>query len=129
MKCDYTRKLPSTQEWESLDRRRKRIREKKDAAMREILRFNKEEELLDQKEKKMIERGISTLDELDALGNSEELLVEQGVEEAVEEALGESNLQEIEALLAYPPIDLIDVNDLPESFWLRLASPSACVQA
>jgi hypothetical protein len=73
MKCDYTRKLPSTQEWESLDRQRKRIREKKDAAMREILRVNKEEELLDQKEKKMIERGISTLDELDALSNSEEL--------------------------------------------------------
>jgi hypothetical protein len=56
-------------------------------------------------------------------------VVEDRVGEAVEEALIENNLEEIEALLAYPPIDLTDVNDLPESFWCRLASPSACVQA
>src|SRR4051812_14284978 len=45
--CNYSARLPSLNDWSSLDRQRQRLRDEEEEAMAKILRLRKQQRLLD----------------------------------------------------------------------------------
>lgn len=113
MKCDYTEKLPSVNDWASIDRQRQKLRAEEEEAMSKILRLRQQQRFLDEKEKEMLKRGLATLDELDAAEEAERQLAESL--EASAAALADAG-----SFLDDPCLDPAAFAGLPEAFWANL---------
>lgn len=114
--CDFTSKLPSVQDWESIDRQRQKLRAEEEEAMAKILRLRKQQRFLDEREQEMIRRGLSTLEELEQAEASDR--AQAATLEASVQALNEAQL-----LLQSPSLDPEALTGLPESFWDNLGFP------
>ena len=126
--CDYTARLPSVNDWDSLDRQRKKLREerkeamaKQQEAMAKVLRLTRMEEALDEKEERMIKHGLSSLNELDELEAKE--LAEQERLSSIAQSLTEAS-----SFLEDPSLDPVAFSDLPESFWANLGVDGGTAQ-
>jgi hypothetical protein len=71
---------PSSGNWESIDRQKKRLREEEKIAIRaedearaRVTRLRKQQELLEAREAEMARRGLKYLDELDAIEEAERI--------------------------------------------------------
>jgi hypothetical protein len=115
-KCDYTSKLPSLRDWESIDRQRQKLKAEEEEAMAKILRLRKQQRFLDDREQEMLRRGLSTLEELDQAEASEKVETERLEAQALA-------LTEASAFLSNPSLDPEALTDLPESFWANLGFP------
>jgi hypothetical protein len=114
--CNFKQKLPTMNDWASIDRQRKKLRDERDEAMAKVLRLSKMEKALEEREQKMIEMGVSTLEELDAAEAAEK--EEQARLEASALALSEAS-----DFFADPALDPAAFSDLPASFWDGLGFP------
>jgi len=115
-RCNYTSKLPSMNDWSSLDRQRQKLRNEEEEAMAKILRLRKQQRLLDDREKEMVRRGCETLDELDAAEASEKVMLE-------EQLARSRTLAEASSFFDDPTLDPEAFADLPDRFWAHLGDP------
>jgi hypothetical protein len=115
--CNFKQKLPSLNDWASIDRQRKKLREEQDEAMSKILRLRQMEKALDERERKMIEMGVKTLDELDRIEAEEKAIAERHEAEA-------RNLGDAVLFLENPGLDPEAFANLPDAFWTGISSSS-----
>lgn len=108
--CNFTAKLPTVNDWASLDRQRQKLRDEEEVVMAKILRLRKQQRFLDEREKEMVRRGVETLEELDQVEAAEK--AELARQEASAQALTDAS-----SSLEDPSTDPEVFADLPDSFW------------
>jgi len=113
--CNPKDKLPTVNDWASIDRQRKKLRDERKEIMAKLMRLTRMEEALEGREQKMLDVGVSTLEELDAK-EAEERAAVAALEHSV------TNLDEASAFLDDFIVDPEALSGLPVSFWDGISS-------
>ena len=123
--CDVrlVNRMPSAQDWESLDSQIEKLDAEEEEAMAKILRLKKQKRFLYDRRQKMIAAGLNSMEELDALEALEKEETEkreaEGAQQSAELAAAErpSSVEPVD-----PPFDpLADLpSDPSDPFWVNL---------